>query len=93
MLPSLYRRVVFVVDSSIGTYRANYPLLRMADKENQGLLHIQELCLYVRDELSRNLNLTADYPDAVQLLAAIPRDSLSKFRQVYIAVRFALLEG
>ncbi|KAL8665402.1 MAG: hypothetical protein Q9202_002295 [Teloschistes flavicans] len=65
VLPSLYRRVVFIVDSSIGTYRANYRLLRMADKENQGLLHIQELCLYVRDELSRNLNLTADYPDAL----------------------------
>ncbi|KAL9578720.1 MAG: hypothetical protein Q9212_005542 [Teloschistes hypoglaucus] len=80
VLPLLYRFVSFTVDSSIGNYRANYRLLRMADKENQGLLHIREIQLYVRDEYKRSLYAMADYPDAVQLLAAIPRDSLSIFR-------------
>lgn len=80
VLPLLYRSVVFLVDSSIGNYRANYQLLRMAEKENQGLLHIREIQLDVQDECTRSVNTTADYPDAVQLLAAIPRDSLSIFK-------------
>ncbi|KAL8702515.1 MAG: hypothetical protein Q9201_004305 [Fulgogasparrea decipioides] len=51
----------------------------MADKENQGLLHIQVVELSVQDELSRHREEDADYPDAVQLLSAIPRNSLMQF--------------
>ncbi|KAL8719264.1 MAG: hypothetical protein Q9181_008081 [Wetmoreana brouardii] len=80
VLPSLYQKISFEIDSSVGTYHANYDLLRMADKENQGLLHIQVVELSVQDELSRHKEEEADYPDAAQLLSAIPRDSLMKFR-------------
>ncbi|KAL9600670.1 MAG: hypothetical protein Q9179_003133 [Wetmoreana sp. 5 TL-2023] len=54
----------------------------MADKENQGLLHIQVVELSVQDELSRHREEDADYPDAVQLLSAIPRNSLMQFRLI-----------
>ncbi|KAL8719609.1 MAG: hypothetical protein Q9225_003410 [Loekoesia sp. 1 TL-2023] len=80
VLPSLYRSISFVIDSSIGTYQANYKLLRMADKENPGLLHIQDIKLSLEDELTRQQHHVADYPDAIQLLEAIPRDILSQFR-------------
>ncbi|KAL8779983.1 MAG: hypothetical protein Q9213_006672 [Squamulea squamosa] len=79
VLPSLYRRIFFGVDSSIGSYQANYKLLQLADKENQGLLHIEEVKLFPQDELKREPSVAADYPDAMQLLAAIPRDQLRRF--------------
>ena len=69
---------IFAVDSSVGSYQANYKLLQLADKENQGLLHIKEGELYPRDELKRKPSVTADYPDAIQLLAAIPRNQLQR---------------
>lgn len=52
----------------------------MADKENQGLLHIREVVLTPQDETTRCPQETADYPDAVQLMVAIPRDTLTRFR-------------
>ncbi len=79
VLPAMYRRISFAVDSSVGSYQANYKLLQLADKENQGLLHIKEVELYPRDELKRKPSVTADYPDAIQLLAAIPRNQLQRF--------------
>ncbi|KAL9007521.1 MAG: hypothetical protein Q9173_007232 [Seirophora scorigena] len=60
-------------------YRANYRLLQMADKENPGLQHIRVLDLAPFDECTRPPQQYADYPDAVQVLAAIPRDSLRRF--------------
>ncbi|KAL8860827.1 MAG: hypothetical protein Q9178_002857 [Gyalolechia marmorata] len=81
VLPSLYRRISFNVDSSVGSYEANYKLLQLADKENQGLLHIQGIVLCPDDELERKPHDAADYPDAIQLLAAIPRNQLRKFRR------------
>ncbi|KAL8729388.1 MAG: hypothetical protein Q9166_004781 [cf. Caloplaca sp. 2 TL-2023] len=79
VLPCLYRQIRFAVDSSVGPYKANYRLLQMADKENQGLLHIEDVELFPRDELKRKPYMTADYPDAIQLIASIPRDSLRRF--------------
>ncbi|KAL8992182.1 MAG: hypothetical protein Q9169_007306, partial [Polycauliona sp. 2 TL-2023] len=79
VLPTMYRRVSFEIDSSVGTYRANYKLWHMADKENQGLLHIEEVHLYPRDELRRNPSVTADYPDANRLLSVIPKNQLRRF--------------
>ncbi|KAL8767200.1 MAG: hypothetical protein Q9209_006205 [Squamulea sp. 1 TL-2023] len=79
VLPSVYRRISFGVDSSIGSYQANYKLLQLADKENQGLLHIEEVKLFPQDELMRKPSVAADYPDVMQLLAAIPRDQLRRF--------------
>ncbi|KAL9045958.1 MAG: hypothetical protein Q9206_007196, partial [Seirophora lacunosa] len=80
VLPSLYRSLTFKVHSNLmSPYRANYPLLRMADKENPGLLHIRWLILAPFDESTRPPQQHADYPDAVQFLAAIPRDSLRRF--------------
>ncbi|KAL8672320.1 MAG: hypothetical protein Q9168_003204 [Polycauliona sp. 1 TL-2023] len=80
VLPTLYRRISFEIDSSVGSYKANYKLLQMSDKENQGLLHIEEVHLYPRDELRRKSTVTADYPDAIQLLGAVPKDQLRRFR-------------
>ncbi|KAL8935397.1 MAG: hypothetical protein Q9216_005444 [Gyalolechia sp. 2 TL-2023] len=80
VLPSLYRSVAFEIDSSVGSYRANYKLLRMADKENPGLLHIEHVTLSLKDELTRVRNRTADYPDAIQLLQVIPKDTLLYFK-------------
>ncbi|KAL8948651.1 MAG: hypothetical protein Q9222_005175 [Ikaeria aurantiellina] len=71
--------VAFTIDSSLDSYQANYPLLQMADKENQGLLHIEEVTLTVDDELERQPSETADFPDAIQLLAAIPKNLLRRF--------------
>ena len=80
VLPALYRRISFNVHSSVGSYEANYKLLQLADKENQGLLHIQAIVLCPDDELERKPHDAADYPDVIQLLAAIPRNQLRKFR-------------
>lgn len=80
VLPSMYRRVSFQVDSSVGSYEANYKLLQLADKENQGLMHIEEIRLYPRDELRRMPSVTAEYPDAIQLLAAVPKNQLRRFK-------------
>ncbi|KAL8678314.1 MAG: hypothetical protein Q9186_005334 [Xanthomendoza sp. 1 TL-2023] len=79
VLPTLYRKLSFIVDSSLGSYTANYKLLQLADKENQGLLFIEEVVLCPKDELKRRPRETADYPDVMQLLAAIPRNSLRRF--------------
>ncbi|KAL8750589.1 MAG: hypothetical protein Q9199_006966 [Rusavskia elegans] len=79
VLPSMYRRVSFQVDSSVGSYEANYQLLQLADKENQGLMHIEEVRLYPRDELRRMPSVDAEYPDAIQLLAAVPKNQLRRF--------------
>ncbi|KAL9626408.1 MAG: hypothetical protein Q9204_007329 [Flavoplaca sp. TL-2023a] len=79
VLPTIYRRLFFEIDSSVGSYKANYKLLQLADKENQGLLHIEEVQLYPRDELERSPFTSADYPDAFQLLAVIPKDQLRRF--------------
>ncbi|KAL8955541.1 MAG: hypothetical protein Q9193_006651, partial [Seirophora villosa] len=80
VLPSLYRRLAFKVHSTLmWPYRANYTLLRMADKENPGLLHIRQLTFAPLDESTRPRQQHADYPDAVQVLAAIPKDSLRRF--------------
>ncbi|KAL8892754.1 MAG: hypothetical protein Q9215_000346 [Flavoplaca cf. flavocitrina] len=79
VLPTIYRRISFEIDSSVGSYKANYKLLQLADKENQGLLHIEEVQLHPRDELERNPSTSADYPDAFQLLAVIPKDQLRRF--------------
>ncbi|KAL8911688.1 MAG: hypothetical protein Q9171_003178 [Xanthocarpia ochracea] len=85
VLPTLYRRISFSVDSSVGSYRANYKLLQLADKENRGLLHIQAIELYPDDELERKPHNAADYPDVIQLLAAIPRNQLRIFGRGLIA--------
>lgn len=89
VLPTLYRKLFFEVDSSVGPYHANYKMLQLADKENQGLLYIEEVELSPQDELKRNPHEPADYPDAIQLLAAIPRASLKLF--VLVKTRTVLL--
>ncbi|KAL9604117.1 MAG: hypothetical protein Q9219_000705 [cf. Caloplaca sp. 3 TL-2023] len=51
----------------------------MADKENQGLLYIQNVKVYVEDELTRSPEEIADYPDVIHFLSAVPRDTLRQF--------------
>ncbi|KAL8900913.1 MAG: hypothetical protein Q9207_005459 [Kuettlingeria erythrocarpa] len=81
VLPSLYRRISFRVTADpTKAYKADGKLLRMAQKRNPGLRHIQELELSPRDEMRRSLHEAAGYPDAERLLKAIPRGSLKYFR-------------
>lgn len=80
VLPALYHTVSLAIKSSDEPHKANAKFKRMAYEGNPGLIYIRDLTLIPEDALIRYPVCISDYPDAVRLLKAIPRDTLRRFR-------------